>query len=56
MRQELSQTREPQVIDVGAVTTDTVRLRVESVTEPGSGPAARDTTAISDVVLDGLRE
>lgn len=56
VRQELSQTREPQVIDVGAVTTDTVRLRIESVTEPGSGPAARDTTAISDVVLEGLRE
>ena len=54
VRQDLDQAREPQAIDVGAVTTDTVRLRIESVTEPGSGPAARDTTAISDVVLDGL--
>ncbi len=56
VRHELEETREPQVIDVGAVTTDTVRLRIESVTEPGSGPAARDTTAISDVVLEGLTD
>ncbi len=54
VRQELDETRDPQVLDVGAVTTDTVRLRIESVTEPGSGPAARDTTAISDVVLEGI--
>lgn len=54
VRQELSETREPQTLDVGAVTTRTVRLRVETVTEPGSGPAARDTTAISDVAFAGF--
>ncbi|ANH39117.1 hypothetical protein I601_2701 [Nocardioides dokdonensis FR1436] len=54
VRQELDETREPQTLDLGAVTTRTVRLRVESVTEPGAGPAARDTTAISDVAFTGF--
>ncbi len=54
VRQELDETREPQTLDIGAVTTRTVRLRVETVTDPGDGPAARDTTAISDVAFAGF--
>lgn len=51
VRQELDQTRDPQTIAVDPVTTDTVRLRLVSVSRPGRGPQRRDFTAISEITL-----
>ena len=53
VRQELDERRELQVLDVGAVETSSVRLRILTVTPPGTGPAGKDNTAISDVALTG---
>jgi hypothetical protein len=53
VRQSLDDTRRMQSVDVDPVTTQTVRLRLVEVSRPGSGPAARDNTAISDVSLIG---
>ena len=41
-----------QSIDVD-VTTATITLRLVSVSEPGEGAAARDFTAISDLLFVG---
>ena len=54
VEQELSETREPQTVDVD-VTTRTVVVRLVSVSEPGTGPEARDYTAISELLLAGGR-
>lgn len=47
--QRLIDTRDPQRLDVGAVRTRTVRLTLLEVSAPGSGPARRDATAISEI-------
>ena len=51
--QDLADTKRLQTIDVDPVTTQTVRLKLVSVSEPGTGRAARNNTAISDVSLVG---
>jgi len=53
VRQQLVDSREPQLVDVGPVTADSVVLRITGVTAPGTGRAARDFTAISEVALLG---
>lgn len=53
VRQDLIETRDPQRLDVGAIRTDTVRLRLVQVSPPGTGPAAKDNTAISEVTILG---
>lgn len=45
--------RTVQQIAIRPVTTSTVRLRITQVSPPGHGPAARDDTAISEVLLLG---
>ena len=52
VEQELAETREMQTVDVD-VTTRTVVVRLVVVSPPGSGPAARDYTAISELSLTG---
>lgn len=54
VEQELTETREMQPVDVD-VTTRSVVIRLVAVSEPGSGPAARDYTAISELSLTGGR-
>jgi hypothetical protein len=51
--QSFSTTRAMQTQAINPVTTSTVRLRVTAVSPPGSGRAARDDTAISEVTLVG---
>lgn len=51
--QLLTETRALQRLTVPTVTTSTVRLRITAVSPPGTGPAARDDTAISEVALVG---
>ncbi len=51
--QDLSDTTKLQLLDLGPVTTSTVRLQLVQVSSPGSGRAARDYTPISDVSLMG---
>lgn len=51
--QDLADTNRLQTVDVGPVTTQTVRLKLVSVSQPGAGRAARNNTAISDVSLVG---
>ena len=51
--QDLTDTMRLQTVDVGPVTTQTVRLKLVSVSEPGTGRAARNNTAISGVSLVG---
>lgn len=50
--QDLADSTDLQFVDVD-VTTTTVRLRLVTVSAPGTGRAARDYTAISDVSLVG---
>ena len=45
--------RAMQQIPIKPVTTSTVRLRITSVSPPGKGRAARNDTAISEVLLLG---
>ena len=52
VRQQLGESRELQMIDVD-VTTGTVVLRIVRVSRPGTGSAARNFTAISEVSLVG---
>ncbi|MGB0101693.1 MAG: hypothetical protein WBP61_15550 [Nocardioides sp.] len=52
--QELDDTVEVQSVDVDVETTSVV-LRLVSVSSPGSGPASRDFTAISDLSFAGGR-
>jgi hypothetical protein len=51
--QDFESTRNLQTIPVDHVTTSSVELRLVSVSPPGSGPAARNNTAISEVSLVG---
>lgn len=53
VRQRLTNTRELQMVEVPAVSTSKVILRLATVTKPGRGPAARNFTAISEVSLVG---
>jgi hypothetical protein len=52
VKQDLTDTRAPQTVEVD-VTTSSVRLRLARVSLPGTGPASRDYTALSDVTLVG---
>ncbi|WP_151082707.1 NADase-type glycan-binding domain-containing protein [Nocardioides cynanchi] len=51
--QTFASTRAMQTQTIDPVTTSTVRLRITSVSPPGTGRAARDDTAISEVSLVG---
>lgn len=53
VRQDLARTRELQTVDLEPVTTQRVELRLVSVSSPGTGPSARNFTAISEVSLVG---
>jgi hypothetical protein len=53
VRQQLSETRELQMIDVDDVITGTVVLKIVRVSPPGEGTASRNFTAISEVSLVG---
>lgn len=53
VEQDLDEERTLQTTPVDAVETTTVELRIVEVTAPGSGPDARDYTAISDVRITG---
>jgi hypothetical protein len=52
VQQDLDDTTGVQYVDVD-VTTRTVVLRLVSVSPPGRGRAARDYTAVSDLVFVG---
>lgn len=52
--QDLSDTTSMQTIDVGHVRTGTVTMTLDQVSPPGTGRAARNYTAISDVSLLGV--
>lgn len=52
-RQQLTEERALQRVKVEPVVTRTVRLRLLDVTAPGSGPAGRNYTALSEVALLG---
>jgi hypothetical protein len=51
--QRLGNSRAMQQIAIRPVTTSSVRLRITSVSAPGKGRAARNDTAISEVLLLG---
>jgi len=51
--QTFTDSRTMQQTPIKPVTTDTVRLRITAVSPPGKGRAARDDTAISEVLLIG---
>jgi hypothetical protein len=51
--QQLATSRTMQQMAIKPVTTASVRLRITSVSPPGTGPAGRDDTAISEVLLIG---
>ncbi len=51
--QSFTETRRVQSLSVDPITTSTVVLRLDSVSEVGKGPSARNNTAISDVRLVG---
>jgi len=53
--QPLSETKAMQTIDFAPVTTSTVTLRLASVSPPGTGPSARNYTAVSEVTMIGTR-
>lgn len=53
VRQDLRETRDLQTIDIEATETTTVTLRLVEVSRPGKGRAARDNTAVSELVLVG---
>jgi hypothetical protein len=53
VRQELTETRDVQLVDVPDVVTKKVVLRIGTVSAPGKGKAARDFTAISEVSFLG---
>lgn len=53
VRQDLRETRDLQTIDIEAAETTTVTLRLVEVSRPGKGRAARDNTAVSELVLVG---
>jgi hypothetical protein len=51
--QDLGTTRHLQTVEVDAVTTESVEVRLVSVSPPGTGPARRDYTAISELSVVG---
>jgi hypothetical protein len=51
--QTFTTTRAMQTQPITPVTTSTIRLRITAVSPPGTGRAARDDTAISEVSLVG---
>jgi len=51
--QQFGADRAVQQIAIHPVTTSVVRLRITGVSPPGKGRAARDDTAISEVLLLG---
>ncbi len=52
--QDLGDSRDMQTLDLDhPVTTSTVQLHLVKVSQPGRGPAARNYTPISDVLLRG---
>jgi hypothetical protein len=51
LSQDLADSTAVQSIDVDDVTTSTITLRLVSVSDPGTGRAARDYTAISDLSI-----
>ena len=53
VRQDLEDGRELQTVEVGPVEVRKVVLKIVATTAPGEGPARRDFTAISDVLLAG---
>jgi hypothetical protein len=53
VRQELTDSRKLQLTDVDDVVTSKVLLKIVKVSKPGTGTAARDFTAISEVSLVG---
>ncbi len=53
VRQQLTETRDLQLVDVPDVVTGSVVLRLATVSAPGEGKAARDFTAISEVSFVG---
>lgn len=53
LTQSLEEVRDLQTVAVDEVTTSTVTLRLISVSAPGTGRAARDYTAISDLSFVG---
>jgi hypothetical protein len=53
VEQSLGESRDLQMVDVDAVTSSTVTLRLVDVSSPGTGRARRDYTAISDLSLVG---
>lgn len=53
VRQDFEDTRVLQSIDIDPISTQTVELRLLSVSPPGRGASARDYTAISEVSLLG---
>jgi hypothetical protein len=53
VRQQLSENRELQMVDVDDVITSTVVLKLVRVSPPGNGTASRDFTAVSEVSLVG---
>jgi hypothetical protein len=54
VRQQLTETRDVQLVDVPDAVTSSVVLRLVGVSPPGEGNAARDFTAISEVSLMGV--
>ncbi|HET6939369.1 MAG TPA: zinc ribbon domain-containing protein [Nocardioides sp.] len=53
VRQQLEDDKELQMVDVPDIVTSKVRLKIVKVTKPGTGGAARDFTAISEVSMVG---
>jgi hypothetical protein len=53
VRQQLQESRDLQMTDVPDVVTSKVLLRIVKVSKPGTGNAARNFTAISEVSLVG---
>ena len=51
--QALGDSRTPQQVAIKPTTTSTVKLKITSVSRPGTGRAARNDTAISEVLLLG---
>ena len=51
VRQDLSDDRSPQTIEVEPVEVTKVVLKIAATSEPGDGAARRDYTAISDVLF-----
>ncbi len=54
--QDLTETRDLQAVEVPDVVTKKVVLRLDTVSPPGEGKAARDFTAISEVSFVGIPE